>query len=73
MMVRATPSKKLAAVFAFPVAIKIIRLSAVIVYYHNWIRDTNRAPNPLQAAEDVDYKHSPYAKLEWFLQIFDNL
>ncbi|EKM52434.1 uncharacterized protein PHACADRAFT_100589 [Phanerochaete carnosa HHB-10118-sp] len=68
-----TSWRKLAAVFAFPVAVKIVRLACVITYFHNWIRETDSAANPLQAAETVDYKHSPYTKVDWFLQIFDNL
>ncbi|EKM54747.1 uncharacterized protein PHACADRAFT_97703 [Phanerochaete carnosa HHB-10118-sp] len=67
-----TPKAKLAAVFAFPVAVKIVRLSCLIVYYHHWIRETDHAASGLQAAETVDYRHSPYSKVEWFLQIFDN-
>ncbi|EKM48940.1 uncharacterized protein PHACADRAFT_202207 [Phanerochaete carnosa HHB-10118-sp] len=67
-----TPKAKLAAVFAFPITVKIVRLSCVIAYYHTWDKETEHAGSALQAAETVDYRHSPYTKVEWFLQIFDN-
>ncbi|GJE92697.1 hypothetical protein PsYK624_088530 [Phanerochaete sordida] len=69
---RRTPLWKLAAVFAYPVTIKCVRLGCMIAFWRVCFRETAHAANALVAAESLDWGKYPYSRAELFLQIFDN-
>ncbi|GJE92706.1 hypothetical protein PsYK624_088620 [Phanerochaete sordida] len=67
-----TPRWKLAAIFAFPVAVKLARLGCNIAFWRVWFREVEHSPSPLMAVEDIGLRNFLYSRAELFLQIFDN-
>jgi hypothetical protein len=66
----ATRPLKFIAILAFPVCAKIVRVAAEAVCWYKLIITTN-AVGSEKAAIQI-YK-TPYARVEWFLQTFDNM
>lgn len=60
------------AVFTFPVVIKSVRLVMLVLYYRQFFQQTRHISMAFTALKAVNYRHSAYVKVEWFLQIFDN-
>lgn len=69
---RRTSKKTLALVFTFPVLVKLVRMACLIVYFHTYVQNTENVPVASRAAESGNFRATPYSKIEWFLQIFDN-
>jgi hypothetical protein len=65
-----TPRKKRIAVLAFPILIKAVRLSLLIVGKVLWYSEFMRAPDPWVSADRE--LHVVWIKVEWTLQMVDN-
>ncbi|EJD43389.1 hypothetical protein AURDEDRAFT_125841 [Auricularia subglabra TFB-10046 SS5] len=66
-----TKRSTLLAVFAFPVAIKALRLAMIITFAIQWHRHINHIGSALLAAGQT-WATSFCVKVEWVSQIFDN-
>ncbi|GJE97668.1 hypothetical protein PsYK624_138890 [Phanerochaete sordida] len=71
-----TSPQKLAAVFAFPIAVKCVRLVCCVYLCRTWFRDTQTTRNLdgtlIGGGIFKNWKDIPWLVAELFLQIFDN-
>ena len=52
---------------------KALRLAAVIIFFKNFSQKTMAGQGAsLEIALQVGFRNSPWTKVDWFLQIFDN-
>ena len=70
---RSTPRLTFIAIFAFPVIVKSLRLFSVIAYFVDYGRKyVDASGNAYEDALQHGFRDSPWAKMDWILQIFDN-
>ena len=67
-----TSKKMLALVFTFPILVKLVRMTCLIVYLHTYVRETEHNPLAWRSADNSNFRSTPYTDVERFLQIFDN-
>lgn len=63
----------LISVFTFPVIAKVGRLVVLVLYYQKFIQELQHIGIAYEAAQSVNYRHLVYLKIEWFMEIFDNM
>ena len=63
--------RTLCAILAFPVAVKLVRLATMICYYVQFAREAPSYGGGVMTVQNGP-TNSPYVKVEWTLEIFDN-
>ena len=66
-----TGRRAFAAIIAFPVIVKLVRLACMICYYVQFARDAPKFGNGVITVQNGPTQ-SPFVKVEWTLEIFDN-
>lgn len=69
---RRTAKWKLAAVFAFPVLGKAVRVACAVAWYLRFRQQTQHI-NPAVASQIPGYRGSTFAVMEWFFHISEDL
>lgn len=69
--IQLTGRKTLMAILAFPIFVKIVRLACMVCYYVQFSEVAPPYGNNILTIE-LGPTHSPYIKVEWTLEIFDN-
>lgn len=66
-----TPKRTLAAIFAFPLAIKCARFIVVVTYLCIFVQKTRTSSSVFAAAESI-WPKNPFILSEWTMQMMDN-
>ncbi|KAG7093929.1 hypothetical protein E1B28_007564 [Marasmius oreades] len=69
---RQTSRSMLVVVFAPPVIFKIVRLVNIGIFLGQWVKQLGTAGSPI-AAGQATWGQQPWTKIEWFLQLADNI